>query len=64
MKTITMEKWNDGKGVDLRFQRPDHGTSKQMVSLNFAEVDKVIALLQEYQEHPNPFRMIKVNQQA
>ena len=63
MKTITMEKWSNGGGVDLRFT-PEHGTSKQMVSLNFAEVDKVIALLQEYQEHPNPFRMIKVNQQA
>ena len=34
------------------------------MTLDFSEVDKVLALLQDYQREPSPFRAVRIDQVA
>ena len=57
-QNIEMEKWTNGGGVTFRF-RFEYSSSLQIVSLTAAELDKLAALIADYQEHPSPYKRTK-----
>ena len=59
-KTIEMAKWDDGEGVTLTFFGANTYVFDQ-VELDFGDVDKVLALLQDYQRTPSPFRAVRID---
>ena len=68
-KTIEMEKWDNGEGVTLIFHHEDAmlldkampwSRTITRMTLDFSEVDKVLALLQDYQRTPSPAVRIAV----
>ena len=57
MKDIQMEKWWDGGGATLRIRHKYDPADKPptIVSLDFADVDNLLGLLNEYKDHPSLF---------
>lgn len=56
-QVINMEKWHNGGGVTLRIKNKYDPADKlpNVVSLDFADVDRLMALLQDYKAHPSPY---------
>ena len=57
-KKIKMLKWHNGGGVNLTFE-PEYGGPIDRLSLDFTDVDRLMALLQDYREHPSPYRIVR-----
>lgn len=55
MQEIKMGRWQNGGGINLTFRHPYNPMTVvgQLVSLDFADVDKLHQLIHEYQDHPD-----------
>ena len=54
---IKMQKWHNGGGVTIRVRGeydPDYKPDN-IISLDFVDVDNLLALLNEYKAHPSPY---------
>ena len=51
---ISMKKWQNGGGIDLTIE-PQHGGTMNRIGLDFADVDVLLGLLQDYKAHPSPY---------
>ena len=59
MHDIKMAKWDNGGGITLTLTHPYSPDQLKIISLDFADVERLHSLLEDYRNAPNPFKIIE-----